>query len=188
MIHVSSLVDCRIPGAAEVRPLEQLWAEASTLNPKQEQKAVLLVVGLAFLAGASSSSAAAGHLRSTALANQPGSMRLRGGMATMAEQMAEIRAKKAQQYAAVKDEHSSDVLASETKDSSGAQADWMLAQDKVGPESISTKGHSMEIGDARNIYLGQGVTVLRNKRTGMAVEFLHESKGWFYLRPRCSNN
>lgn len=113
-------------------------------------------------------------------------LRLRGGMADdTAAQMAEIRAMRARQYEQQKSAHSAEAaeIAAEEANYVGAQKAWALATDKLSAHTIQPKV-PMSKGDARSFYLDTGVTLLRNRNTGMVIELLHESTGWFQFVAR----
>jgi hypothetical protein len=112
-------------------------------------------------------------------------LRLRGGMSGLTDQMAEIRAARARKY---QQEKSAELAGSgqvsqkaEEESFEGAEKVWCYAQDKIGPSTVGTKKKEMAQGDARNFYFEGGVTVLRNRRTGAVLELLHDSQGWFHF-------
>lgn len=106
-----------------------------------------------------------------------GLMRLRGG-ASAAAQMAAIRAERAKNFEAEKQREDA-AEAAEVEGFDGAGKAWCYAKGKVGPETVGTKKQEMAKGDARNFYFEEGATVLRNKKTGMVIELLDGSRGWF---------
>ena len=113
-------------------------------------------------------------------------LRLRGGMADdMEAQMAEIRARRAQQYAQQKSDRSVEAaeIAEEEANYVGAQKVWAIATDKLSAHTIQPKV-PMSKGDARSFYIDTGVTLLRNRNTGMVIELLHASSGWFQFVAR----
>ena len=113
-------------------------------------------------------------------------LRLRGGMADdMAAQMAEIRAMRARQYEQQKSAQSVEAaeIAAEEAGYAGAQKVWAIATEKLSAHTIQPKV-PMSKGDARNFYAGTGVTLLRNRNTGMVIELLHASSGWFQFVAR----
>jgi hypothetical protein len=113
-------------------------------------------------------------------------MRLRGGMADdMAAQMAEIRAKRAKEYERQKNAQTQDAadVAAEEKRFVGAQKVWVVATDKLNAKTIQPKTPMCK-GDARSFYLDGGVTLLRNRNTGMVIELVHGSTGWFQFQAR----
>lgn len=113
-------------------------------------------------------------------------LRLRGGMADdMAAQMAEVRARRAKQYEEQKSSQNVEAaeIAAEEKGYVGAQKVWVIATDKMSAHTIQPKV-PMSKGDARSFYLEGGVTLLRNRNTGMVIELLHDSTGWFQFMAR----
>ncbi|EKX33578.1 hypothetical protein GUITHDRAFT_166414 [Guillardia theta CCMP2712] len=112
-------------------------------------------------------------------------LRLRGG-SSQAAQLAEIRAMRAKQYEmAKKVEMEQDAQKAEKQASySGAQRVWYFATEEVGPNTIATQSQRMMQGDARRFYEGQKVTMCRNRETGMVIELMHDSDGWFQYSAR----
>eukprot|EP00960_Hanusia_phi_P010823 317572-Hanusia_phi.AAC.2 len=131
-----------------------------------------------FIISSSCPSALASHATAQAL-------RLRGGM-SQAAQLAEIRAMRAKQYEmAKKAEDERDAKKAEAQSGyTGAQRVWSFATEQIGPSTIATQSMRMMQGDARRFYEGQMVTMCRNRETGMVVELLHDSDGWFQFSAR----
>ena len=135
------------------------------------------LMAVAMLVGTSECVCSAGVVRVGAHGAGHGSMlRLRGGSA--AAQMAQIRAERAKKFEEEKKKEASN-QDSLDEGFEGAGKTWCYATGKVGPATVGTKKMDMPKGDARNFYLDDGATVLRNKRTGMVIELLDGSKGWF---------
>ena len=129
---------------------------------------------------------------SVALHQAPGSallqLRLRGGMAAdddTAKQMAEIRARRAREYEEQKKAHQVEAAeaAAEEQNYVGAQKVWAVVTDKLTAKTIQPKV-PMAKGDARSYYLDSSVTLLRNRNSGMVIELLHDSTGWFQFMAR----
>lgn len=113
-------------------------------------------------------------------------LRLRGGGGDDdAAQMAEIRARRAAQYAQHKSAESAAQKEAVAEEQSyvGAQKAWAVATDKLNAKTIQPKT-PMTKGDARGFYLDVGVTLLRNRNNGMVLELVHGSTGWFQFLPR----
>lgn len=97
----------------------------------------------------------------------------------MEKQMAEIRAMRAKQYEEqMKKEAAQGKALEEEILEEGAGTVWCSMEGVVGPDTIGTDEVQMVKGDARNFYLDQAVTVMRNRKTGMIIEMLHTSEGW----------
>jgi hypothetical protein len=90
-----------------------------------------------------------------------GGLRLRGGADT-ASQMAEIRARRAREYEASRMKEKSDSVSD-----GSSLSPWVYTSGKVNPSTIGTREKKMAQGDARNYYLDHGVTVFRNRKTGI---------------------
>jgi len=112
-------------------------------------------------------------------------LRLRGGDDDDEAQMAEIRARRAKQYEEQKSAHNVEAadIAAEEKGYVGAQKVWAIATDKLSARTIQPKV-PMSKGDARSFYIDGAVTLLRNHNTGMVIELLHDSAGWFQFMAR----
>ncbi len=88
-------------------------------------------------------------------------LRLRGGADT-ASQMAEIRARRAREYEANRLKEKVDIVSD-----GSSLSPWAYTSGKVNPSTIGTSEKKMAQGDARNYYLDHGVTVFRNRKTGI---------------------
>lgn len=111
-------------------------------------------------------------------------LHLRGGMDDAA-QMAEIRAMRAKQYEQQKKAagDGEENAAAEEQKYVGAQKVWVVATEKLNEKTIQPKTPMCK-GDARSFYHGGGVTLLRNRNSGMVLELLHDSTGWFQFMAR----
>ena len=90
--------------------------------------------------------------------------RLSGG-SDIAAQMAEVRARRAREYEAIKLKDQAQPLSENP-----SMNTWSFVTSKITPSNIGTSAKKMAIGDARNFYLDQSVTIFRNRKTGNILD------------------